>query len=231
MDDRDADPGGDGANRRDDRADPHGGRPVRTAGADLDDADAAAVLVHGRGATARGILGLADEFERDGGRVAYLAPSAARNAWYPDSFLAPVESNEPHLTSALGVLGAAVGRAADAVGHGRVALLGFSQGACLATEYAARNARRYGGVVGFSGGLIGPEGTPREYEGSLSGTPAFLGCSDVDPHIPVERVHETAEVLSGLDADVETRIYEGMGHTVNADELGYADGMVAALLG
>ncbi|QLG27664.1 dienelactone hydrolase family protein [Halorarum halophilum] len=206
---------------------PHADQQVVTAGADLADARAAVVMVHGRGATARSILGMASEFGTD--HVAYLAPQAANHTWYPHSFLEETEKNQPHLDSALEFLGETVKRAADAVGHDRVALLGFSQGACLSSEWVARNARRYGGVVAFSGGLVGPEGTPREYEGDLDGTPAFLGCSDVDPHIPLERVHETRDVFEDLGAEVDERIYEGMGHGVNEEELAAAKGIVTSL--
>ncbi|WP_458186472.1 alpha/beta hydrolase [Haladaptatus sp. NG-WS-4] len=205
---------------------PHAGQPVATAGASTDDADAAMVLTHGRGATAESILELANEFQRPS--VAYVAPQATGNTWYPQSFLAPTESNEPHLSSALALLGTVV---ADLERMGialdRVFLLGFSQGTCLTTEFVARNARRYGGVVGFSGGLIGPDGTPRDYDGSLDGTPVYLGCSDSDPHIPVERVHETRDVLRDLDGDVTERIFEGMGHGVVQAEIDHVGEMLA----
>jgi phospholipase/carboxylesterase len=152
--------------------------------------------------------------------VAYLAPQAARNTWYPRSFMDPIESNEPWLSSALATVEYVCERVAEAgIDPERTVLLGFSQGACLASEFAVRNARRYGGVVAFSGGLIGPEGTTFDYEGSLDGTPVFVGCSDRDPHIPLERVHETTAAFESVDADVDERIYEGMGHTVNEDEL------------
>ena len=206
---------------------PHGGRPVRHAGADLADASAAVVMTHGRGATARSILGMAGEFDTDD--VAYLAPSASRNTWYPRSFTEAMERNQPNLDSALALVGRVVDAAADAVGAERVVLLGFSQGACLSSEWVARNAREYGGLVGFSGGLIGPEGTPREYDGDLDGTPVLLGCSDVDPHIPLERVRETTAVLEGLGAEVDERIYEGMGHGVNEDEMDAAAELVTGL--
>ena len=206
---------------------PHAGGSVVTAGADLDDARAAVVMLHGRGATARSILGMADEFGTD--HVAYLAPSADGNTWYPQSFLADIEENEPYLSSALSFVGALVDRAAESVGHDRIALLGFSQGACLASEWAARNARRYGGVIAFSGGVIGPEGTPREYDGDFEGTPAFVGCSDSDPHIPLERVRETTGVFEGLGAEVDKRIYEGMGHGINEEELAAAKGVITSL--
>lgn len=169
--------------------------------------------------------------ELPAGAISYRAIQAAGNTWYPQSFLAPLEANEPALSSALG----AVGRELDTVAESgltpdRVVLLGFSQGGCLAAEYAARNARRYGGVVALSGGLIGPEGTPRDYDGSLDGTPALFGCSDVDPHIPLDRVRESVEVYRGLDASVDERIYEGMGHTVNDDEIRAVDDMLRTLI-
>jgi predicted esterase len=182
------------------------------------DARLAMILVHGRGASAEDILGLAREFGHDD--VAYLAPQAAGNSWYPYSFLTPLEKNEPGLTSALGVLGQLVSTLGDqGLPAERVGFLGFSQGACLSLEFAARNARRYAAVIGLSGGLIGPPGTPRTYPGHAGGTFVFLGCSDVDPHIPLERVQETAQVLRDLGAVVDERIYPGMGHTVNQDEI------------
>ncbi|HEY7472888.1 MAG TPA: dienelactone hydrolase family protein [Gemmatimonadota bacterium] len=199
-------------------ADPHAAARVVHSGPALANADAAAILVHGRGGTAEDILELGRAIGTEG--VAWLAPQAAGGAWYPFSFLAPIESNEPWLSSSLAVLDRLVRRCGEAgLRPERVALLGFSQGACLAAEYAARHARRYGGLVLLSGGLIGPPGSPREYAGSLAGTPAFLGCSDVDPHIPVARVHETAGVLERLGAEVDERIYPGLGHTVTPDEV------------
>lgn len=187
-------------------------------GAPLSEATAVMILLHGRGASAQGMLRLADEF--DVPDVAYLAPQAPGRSWYPKSFMASIEENEPELSEALDVVDRLVERAEEAgFTTERTLLLGFSQGACLATEYAARHAIRYGGIVGLSGGLIGPEDTTFEYEGSLDGTPVFLGCSDQDPYIPLERVEETATVLRQLGAQVTKRIYEGMGHTTNDDEL------------
>ena len=207
---------------------PHRADNVVFAGEKLASARAALILVHGRGATAESMLPLAEAFELGG--VAYAAPRAAGNTWYPYSFMAPIETNEPNLTSALFVLAALVERLGGAgIPAERVALVGFSQGACLATEFAARNARRYGGIIGLSGGLIGPPGTPRDYPGSLDGTPVLLGCSDVDPHIPVERMRESDTVLSGLGAAVDTRIYAGMGHSVNDDEIAAAKKLLRAL--
>jgi predicted esterase len=207
-------------------ADPHAGQPVLHLGPKLDAARLSAILIHGRGASAEDILGLAHEFGATD--VAYLAPQAAGNTWYPYSFLTPLSQNEPWLTSALGVIGGLVQMLGEqGVPPDRVVILGFSQGACLTLEFAARNARRYAAVIGLSGGLIGPPGTPRVYPGSLDATPVFLGCSDVDAHIPVERVRESAAVLRMLNATVDERIYRGMGHTVNGDEIA----AVRALMG
>ncbi|HET6567884.1 MAG TPA: alpha/beta fold hydrolase [Rhodothermales bacterium] len=207
---------------------PHQDQPVLTAGAPLKRARAAVLLLHGRGASAEDILGLADEFTFSD--VAYLAPQASGYSWYPHSFLAPLSQNEPALSSALQAVADVFGRIEEAgVPPERIVLLGFSQGACLALEYAARNPRRFGGVVGLSGGLIGPEGTPRDYAGDLQETPVFLGCSDVDPHIPVSRVHETGRVLEGMNAVVTERIYPGMGHTVNSDEVAFVADLVSTL--
>jgi phospholipase/carboxylesterase len=208
---------------------PHQDQPTATAGQSLSEATAAVVLVHGRGATAQSILAMAGEFDHDG--VAYLAPQAARREWYPNSFLAPVEQNEPGRTSGLERLDRLIQEAAGAgIGASRVVLVGFSQGACLASEYLARNPERYGGLAALSGGLIGETIDPDSYRGSLDGTPAFLGCSDSDPHIPERRVNETADVLDSLGATVDVRIYEGMGHTVNADELAAVSNIVGATL-
>jgi len=204
---------------------PHEGQPVVTSGASLSDATAAMVLVHGRGATARSILALANEFDYDD--IVFIAPQAAQNTWYPQSFLAPLESNQPHLSSALELVGTLVSDIRSAgIPSERTFLLGFSQGACLATEFVARNAREYGGVAAFSGGLIGPDDTPREYDGSLDGTPVYLGCGDRDPHIPVERVHETEAVFTDLGGSVTERIFDGMGHGVVQEEVAHVDRML-----
>jgi predicted esterase len=197
---------------------PHQIEDAIAGGAPFAQAKAAMILVHGRGATAESMLPLADTFGR--GDIAYVAPQASANTWYPYTFMAPIAINEPWLSSALSVLGALVERlGAEGFPPERIGLLGFSQGACLATEFAARNARRYGCVAGLSGGLIGPPDTPRDYTGSLAGTPVLLGCSDIDPHIPLERVQETTAVLRRLGAEVDERIYPGFGHSVNDDEI------------
>ena len=209
---------------------PHQGQPILAAGAPLDQAKAAMVLIHGRGASAESILELAPEVGAEG--FAYLAPQAAGFAWYPERFIAPVARNEPWLGSALALLDDIFDEVARAgVPAERTVLLGFSQGACLALEYAARRPRRYGGLVALSGGLIENGDKPRAYEGDLAGTPAFLGCSDVDFHIPVERVRRSTELLRGLGADVTEQIYPGMGHTVNADELEHVRAMLQAMVG
>jgi predicted esterase len=187
------------------------------------------IMVHGRGATAESILTMAAELAQPG--FIYLAPQASGNTWYPNSFLAPIPSNEPGISSGLAVLAGLIDRLAEAgIPAERTMLLGFSQGACLSLEFVARHARRYGGVAGLSGGLIGPDGTLRDYPGSLAGTPIFLGCSDVDFHIPQSRVELSAEVLQRLGGDVTMRLYPGMGHTVNEDEITFVRAMMAALI-
>lgn len=204
---------------------PHANQPVLRRGPAAAQARLAVVLVHGRGDSASGILGLADAF--DAPDVTWLAPQASGNTWYPFSFLAPLEQNEPGLSSGLAVLGGLVETlGSEGIPADRVVLMGFSQGACLAQEFAARHARRYHAIVGLSGGLIGPPGTPRTYAGSFDGTPVFLGCSDVDAHIPVERVRESSAVFTRMGGRVDERIYPGMGHTVIDDEIA----AVAALL-
>jgi predicted esterase len=166
--------------------------------------------------------------------IIYLAPEAAGHTWYPYSFLSPVARNEPGRSSALSVIAGLIARLGEArIAPNRIALLGFSQGACLALEFAARNPRRYGAVFGLSGGLIGETVPADDYSGSLAGTPSFLGCSDVDPHIPLRRVEESAEILRGLGADVIERIYPGMGHTIVEDEIlnirRIVDGLIGAV--
>jgi predicted esterase len=198
--------------------DPHAKQPVFTAGPAPEKAEATILLVHGRGASAESMLSLYRELGI--GKLAALAPQAAGQTWYPHSFLAPLDDNQPYLDSALGRFESIV---ADLLERGisseRIVLLGFSQGACLTVEFVARHPRRYGAVIGLTGGLIGPPGTPRNYPGSLAGTSGFLGTSDPDPHVPFERVKETEVTLSRMGAAVELRRYPGMPHTINDDEL------------
>lgn len=213
-----------------DRPDPHRDQPELHTGADLTDARAAVILLHGRGASAESILSLADEIGVEG--VAYLAPQAASSQWYPRPFMQTIESNEPWLSSALARVAAVQRRAAEAgIGPERLVIGGFSQGACLALEYVARNPRRLGGVFALSGGLIGEAVDPHRYPDGLAGTPVFLGCSDRDPHIPEERVHESASVLEERGGDVDVRIYPNMPHTVNDDELDAVREMVRRVTG
>ena len=210
--------------------DPHAGQPVLTRGKPLGLGRGALIMIHGRGADARSILELAAALPHPD--VTYLAPAAAGNTWYPMSFLAPIAQNEPGITSGLAAIDRLV---ADVVSHGvpreRIILLGFSQGACLTSTYAVRHASRYGGVIAFSGGLIGPPATEWNYPGSFDGTPVFFGCSNVDAHIPEARVHESADVLRRMGATVTERIYPGMGHLVNDDELTFTRDLIAQVAG
>lgn len=198
---------------------------VLSAGADVSEARLVVMLVHGRGGSAAGMLDLAGRIQlRD---VAYLAPQAPGSTWYPYSFLAPIPQNEPGISDGLEVLDGLVNALGQhQVGPERIAILGFSQGACLGLEYAARHARRYAAVIGLSGGLIGPPGTPRDYEGTFDGTPVLLVCSDADSHIPLERVHESAGVFKRMGASVDERICPGMGHEVTPDELDAVRGLL-----
>ena len=191
-------------------------------------AKAVLIMLHGRGASAENILSLVPELDQPD--FAYLAPQAAGNTWYPYRFLEPREKNEPHLTSALATISGLVEHVlGQGFGPEQIGLLGFSQGACLAVEWAARNPRRYGGVFVLSGGLIGDVLTP--IPGSLDGTPAFFGCSDVDFHIPKERVTESAEMLRTMNAEVTVRLYPGMGHTINEDEIAAVHGIMEKVAG
>lgn len=195
------------------------------AGAAPAEAGTAVVLLHGRGATPESLLSLLEVLPTEG--VAYLLPRASRNTWYPHSFLAPLAKNQPYLDDALAAVDRSLHRLLDTgFSPARCLLGGFSQGACLALEYAARNPRPYGGLFGWSGGLIGPEGTDRRYSGSLAGVPVFLGCSDVDPHIPAPRVELTQAVLQEMGASVDARLYPGMPHMVNREEIEVVAGMI-----
>lgn len=213
----------------DNNAHPHGREPVQRAGQTVGEARGAVILVHGRGASARDILSLRDELASP--ELTYLAPQAAGHTWYPASFMAPRAANEPGRSSGLAVLD---GLAQDLEKQGllarRVMILGFSQGACLSLELAARHPRRYGAVVAFTGGLIGPPGTLGGYSGSLAGTPIFLGAGDPDPHVPWSRVEESAALLTDLGAEVTVRRYPGLPHTINEDELSQARSMLRRML-
>jgi predicted esterase len=201
-----------------DRNDPHKGVVIHHLGPEPADARLSVILLHGRGASAADILGLADEFGLDD--IAYLAPEAAGREWYPRTFLAPIDQNEPNLSSAIHLVATLVATLGEAgVDADRVGLIGFSQGACLSLEFVVRHPRRYAVVGALSGGLIGPPGSSWPDSGALDGTPVFLGCSDVDPHIPLARVRESADIFRRRGADVDERIYPRMGHTVNRDEL------------
>jgi predicted esterase len=210
----------------------HQGQPVLQYGDPFDKAQAAMIMVHGRGASPEDILSIASELNMPNplSGFVYLAPAAAGSTWYPYPYMRPLADNEPYLSSALTALGDLVTHVEQAgIPSERIMLLGFSQGACLSLTYAARNARRYAGIAGLSGGLIGPDET-HVFTGSLAQTPIFLGCSDIDPHIPKRSVDHSADVLRDLGADVTKRLYPNMGHTVNADEIDFVRGMMTALL-
>jgi len=205
---------------------PHAAQPLLTRGKPLAEARAAVIMVHGRGASPQSILELAQAIPHPD--VAYLAPGAAGGTWYPQSFMAPTAANEPGISSGISVIHALVEQVAAAgIPEERIILLGFSQGACLASTSAQRRPKRYGGVVVLSGGLIGPPGTEWSTEGDFSGTPIFLGCSDVDAHIPEARVLASAAHLESMGAEVTCRIYKGFGHAVNEDEIAFARELVA----
>jgi predicted esterase len=206
----------------------HDGQPVLQEGAPLGTSPVAVIMVHGRNAGPGNILDLVPALGRP--EITYLAPAAADRTWYPHSFMADIATNEPWLSSALGVLRDLVTRIeAAGVPRDRIVMLGFSQGACLTTEFAVRNASRFGGVVAFSGGAIGPPGTSWDESGRFDGTPIFFGCSDRDAHVPEPRVRESAELCQRMGAQATCRIYPGMGHTINDDEIAWARNLLDAL--
>ena len=208
--------------------DSHAGQPVLTRGRSLGEGRAAMIMVHGRGAGPGNILELATALHHPD--FTYLAPAASGGTWYPFSFMAETEQNEPGITSGLGAIDRLV---EEVVGKGipreRIVLLGFSQGACLASTYAVRHAARFGGVIVYSGGLIGPPGTAWNVGGDFSGTPVFFGCSDGDAHVPAARVHESAAVFRRMGAAVTERIYPGMGHLVNEEELEFTRALLTRI--
>ena len=206
---------------------PHGGQPIVSAGAPLEQSRGVVIMVHGRNAGPENILDLVPRLDRP--QLAYAAPAAANRTWYPFPFISEMDKNEPGLSSGLSVLDGLVRKlVTGGVPKSRIFLLGFSQGACLASEFAVRHADRFGGVIVFSGGLIGPPGTVWNYEGAFDGTPVFLGCSDTDPHIPRGRVEESAAVFTRMGAKVTTRLYPGMGHLVCDDEIAAAQEILDA---
>ena len=187
-------------------------------GKQLSEATKAAILIHGRGATAEDILSLSSHLKIND--FAILAPQATNNTWYPFSFLAPPSQNEPWLSSALGILNDLVSDInAAGISSNNIYIIGFSQGACLSLEFAARNPRRWGGVAAFTGGLIGDKVNTTDYSGEFDQTPIFIGSSDPDPHVPVERVQQTTSILRHMNAEVVEKLYKNMGHTINQDEI------------
>lgn len=197
---------------------PHLQQPVVSLGAPFKTAEQVMILLHGRGASAESILSLAAEF--DAPNTHFIAPQAHQFRWYPYSFLSPLERNEPDLSYALERVDSLIKRIVSSGKRlDQIVLAGFSQGACLASEYVIRNPRRYGGLIVLSGGWIGPQNTARTADADLDGMPVFIGCSDIDQFIPVSRVEETSALFESMQADVRLRIYSGMGHTVNADEV------------
>lgn len=209
---------------------PHQNQKTASGGVDLSDAKFAMIMIHGRGASAESIIGLSDEFDHED-RVAFLAPQASGFTWYPYSFLAPTENNQPGLNSGLQAISDLIDQIEKKdILKENIFFLGFSQGACLATEFVARHPGKYAGVIGLSGGLIGEKIDPSVYYGDLEGTPLFLGCSDIDPHIPKERVDETEAVFEKLGGKVTKKIYPGMGHLVNEDEIQHIQEMLNSKL-
>lgn len=205
----------------------HNPNTIRTAGKPLEEASKVMIMVHGRGGSARDILSLFTHIQDKD--FAFVAPEAQDNTWYPYSFLRPTNENEPYLSSALEVLASLRGRLQADFNFKlpQIYWLGFSQGACLMLEFIARNATEYGGVFGLSGGLIGPDDSLRNYEGSLDKTPIFLGCSDVDSHIPKKRVLESETIFRQMGADVTTKLYPNFPHTINEDELNIVNLLIA----
>lgn len=208
---------------------PHVGQPIETTGRPLGEGRAVMIMIHGRQAAPVNILQLVDSLSQP--EFTYIAPAAANNTWYPYSFMADKEQNEPGISSGVAVIDGVV---SDVVNKGilkdHIVLLGFSQGACLTAEYAVEHADRFGGVILYSGSVIGPPGTTWAYGGSFDGTPIFMGCSDVDSHVPLERIEEGAAVFERMGAIVTKRTYPGMGHQINDDEIAFTQGLMRNLL-
>jgi phospholipase/carboxylesterase len=198
--------------------DPHKNDLVRRLGPPIEDATGVVILLHGRGGSAEDILSLAGLIKLP--QLTYLAPQAAENSWYPNSFLAPIASNEPWLSSALRKVESIVEMVEHSgISASRIAIGGFSQGACLATEFVARHPRRYAALFALTGGLIGPPDADLSHAGNLDGTPAFFASSDPDPHVPWARVKDSAAIFKAMGASVSLKRYEGRGHTISAEEL------------
>lgn len=198
---------------------------ITTGGMELSHASRALILLHGRGASAEDILSLAGYLNV--ADAALLAPQATNHTWYPYSFMAPVQENEPWLSSAIDIVTQTVDTALKAgIDATQIYFLGFSQGACLTLEYIARHAQRYGGAVAFTGGLIGEQPDTGNYKGDFKQTPVFIGTSDPDFHVPVERVHATTQLLKHMNAGVTEKVYPNMGHTISADEINLANRLV-----
>jgi predicted esterase len=205
--------------------DPHNGGPVRQFGKPLPEASGAVILLHGRGGSADDILSLAHDLYLPG--LVYLAPQAVGNSWYPNSFLAPLAQNEPWLTSALRKVETTLQMADDAgISSDRIVIGGFSQGACLATEFAARHPKRYAGLIAFTGGLIGPPDTDLAHKGDLAGTPTFFGSGDPDPHVPWQRVQQSAKIFAEMGAAVTSRRYANRPHTISSAEIDFAKRLI-----
>jgi len=194
---------------------------ILTAGKKLEESGRALIMIHGRGSTAKNILSLSSHLNVDD--YSLFAPQATNNTWYPYSFLEMPAHNEPWLSSAIDLLGEIVDDLTKTVDKKNIYFLGFSQGACLTLEFVARNAYRYGGCVAFTGGLIGDKIYTGNYKGDFRNTPIFIGTSDPDPHVPVQRVHDTVKILRSMNASVTEKIYERMGHTINQDEFDHAN--------
>ncbi len=213
--------------------DPHGRQPVLTAGVPLEDANGVVILLHGRGSPAANIIRLSIPLAPDPEseqQIAWLAPQSDGNTWYPYRFLVPVEQNEPWLGSALAKIDGIVARAIDVgISPAQIAVVGFSQGACLALEYVARGSRPVAAVAGFAGGLIGDPGAPRLPIADLTGTSVFVGVGDADDHIPSELAAETARLMADAGANVDFRVYPGVGHAILDDEIEAARDLIAGL--
>lgn len=200
-------------------------KQVTTAGLPISEASKAIIMLHGRGASAESIIGLADQLNLSD--AAILAPQATNNSWYPYSFLAPVEQNQPELDSALQLIDSLVKDIQTAgIPLEKTYLLGFSQGACLSLEYVARNAAAYGGVIAYTGGLIGEQLDSANYKGDFVHTPVFISTGNPDPHVPLERVQESVAVLEKLNAEVSLRVYNGRPHTIQFQEIDLANKLV-----